>query len=232
MADHQIFPHGPLEQLSEGVWRVRGTLSFPLMRNMIVLRLKTGDLLLHSVVALDAAGLAELKALGRVSHIVVPHVAHQLDTNFYRERFPDAKVLAPESARQAVAARGRLEGTVEEVLPGLGFTLHLAPGTKTPEYVYEWPLPSGGRLLMLSDLWGGTDAADRSKFRGRTLVTFIAAAPAPLGLTRIYRWMMAKDVGAIRQFAHDLAKIPDIRLITVSHGEPVREDCAAALQAI
>jgi len=101
-----------------------------------------------------------------------------------------------------------------------------------PEFVYEWPLASGGHLLMLSDLLGGTDPADLSKFRGRTLVRFIAAAPAPLGITRIYRWMMAKDVNAIRQFAHSLAAIPDIRLITVSHGEPVRENCAAALRAV
>jgi len=102
-----------------------------------------------------------------------------------------------------------------------------------PEYVYEWPLPSGGRLLMLSDLLGGADAADRSKFRGRTLVSFIAApSPTPLGLTRIYRWTMAKVVDAIRQFAHGLADIPDIHLITVSHAEPVREGCAAALRAV
>lgn len=232
MADHPIYPHGPLEQLSDGVWRVRGGLSMPLRRNMIVLRLKSGELLLHSVVALDDAGLAALQALGPVAYIVVPHSAHQLDTSFYRERFPQAKVLAPVSARDAVVARGRLDATVEEALPGLGFTLHLAPGTKTPEYAYEWPLPSGGRLLMLSDLLGGTEAADTRSLQGRTMMQFLAAARAPLGVTRIYRWMMAKDLKAIIQFAHGLAEIPDIRLITVSHGEPIRENCAAALRAV
>jgi hypothetical protein len=199
---------------------------------MIVLRIQGGGLLLHSVVALDEDGLTSLRALGSVSYIVVPHEQHQLDTAFYRDRFPTAKVLAPATARQAVERRGRLDGTVEDVLPGLGFALHLPPGTRVPEYVYEWPLPTGGRLLMMSDLLGGVDAADRSKFRGRTLVSFISAAPAPLGLTRIYRWMMAEDTTAIRQFAHSLADINDIQLITVSHGEPVREDCAAALRAV
>jgi hypothetical protein len=232
MADHPIYPHGPLEKLSEGVWRVKGTLSMPLMRNMIALKLPDGTVLLHSVVALDAAGLSALEALGPIAYVVVPHDGHQLDTSFYRERFPAAKILAPETAREAVAARGRLDGTVEMVMPGLGFTLHLAPGTKIPEYVYEWPLPAGGRLLMLSDLLGGTGAADRTKFMGRTLIGLITAARQPLGVTRIYRWTMAKDLAAIRQFAHGLADIPDIRLITVSHGKPVRQNCAAALRAV
>lgn len=232
MADHPIYPHGPLELLSEGVWRVRGTLSMPLRRNMIVLQLRSGELLLHSVVAVDSPTLAALAALGTVAYIVIPHAGHQLDAGFYRDRFPQAKVLAPDSARPAVVTRGRLDATVETVLPGLGFTLHLAPATRSPEYVYEWPLPSGGRLLMLSDLLGGTDAADRSSFQGRTVTSFLTAARAPLGVTRIYRLAMVKDLAAVRGFAHRLADIPDIRLITVSHGEPVREDCAAALRAV
>src|SRR4051812_39875033 len=108
MTDHPVYSHGPLEQLANGVWRVRGTLSMPLMRNMIVIRLKAGELLLHSVVALDEAGLQALRALGEVAYIVVPHGGHQLDTAFYRDRFPAAKILAPETARQEVEARGRL----------------------------------------------------------------------------------------------------------------------------
>ena len=56
------------------------------------------------------------------------------------------------------------------------------------------------------------------------------SARAPLGVTRIYRWMMTKDLKAITDFAHHLADIPDIRLITVSHGEPVLEDGRRAIQ--
>ena len=232
MADHPVYPHGPLELLSDGVWRVRGTLSMPLRRNMIVLRLKTGALLLHSVVALDAATLSALADLGPVAYTVIPHAGHQLDAQFYREHFPEAKVLAPESAQAGVVARGRLDAAVEEVMPRLGFTLHLAPATRSPEYVYEWPLPAGGRLLMLSDLLGGIDAADLSSFQGRTVTRFLTAARAPLGVTRIYRWAMAKDLATIQNFAHRLADIPGVRLITVSHGEPVRQNCAEALRAV
>ena len=44
--------------------------------------------------------------------------------------------------------------------------------------------------------------------------------------------MMVRDLNAVSNFAHRLADIPDIRLITVSHGEPVRQNCAAALRAV
>jgi hypothetical protein len=64
------------------------------------------------------------------------------------------------------------------------------------------------------------------------MMRFMTAARTPLGVTRIYRWMMVKDLKAITAFARRLADIPDIRLITVSHGEPVRQNCAAALRAV
>jgi hypothetical protein len=44
--------------------------------------------------------------------------------------------------------------------------------------------------------------------------------------------MMVQDLKTLSTFVHDLANIPDIRLITVSHGEPVRQNCAAALRAV
>lgn len=38
MADHQVYPHGQLQQLADGVWRVKGRLPYPLHRNMVILR--------------------------------------------------------------------------------------------------------------------------------------------------------------------------------------------------
>ncbi len=43
---HRIFPHGELEPIVPGLWRVVGSLAFPLKRNMFVYRLPDGGLLL------------------------------------------------------------------------------------------------------------------------------------------------------------------------------------------
>jgi hypothetical protein len=229
MAEHKIYPHGMPEQLSDGVWWVRGTLDFPLHRNMIVVRLPTGELLLHSVVALDEAGMKALEALGKPTYAIVPHSAHMRDIRFYKERYPDLKVLAPAVHRAAVEKRVPLTGTVEDVLPQFGFKLHEVPATRTPEYFYEFPLRSGGRMVMGCDALGSANMGDTSKAMGR-LIKVSGAPGNKLGVTRLYRFAMVKDLPALKQFAGRLAEIPDLRILTVSHGDPVTHDPARALR--
>jgi hypothetical protein len=229
MAEHRIYPHGMPEQLSDGVWWVKGTLGFPLHRNMIVVRLPTGELLLHSVVALDESGMQALEALGTPTYAIVPHYAHMMDIGFYKARYPELKVLAPAVHRRAVEERVPVFGTVEDVLPQFGFKLHEVPATRVPEYFYEFPLRSGGRMVMGCDALGSSNSADTSKPMGR-LMKVTGTPGNKLGLTRIYRFAMAKDVPALKQFAARLAEIPDLRLVTVSHGDPVTHDPAGALR--
>jgi hypothetical protein len=229
MAEHRIYPHGMPEQLSDGVWWVKGTLGFPLHRNMIVVRLPTGELLLHSVVALDESGMQALEALGTPTYAIVPHYAHMMDIGFYKARYLELKVLAPAVHRRAVEERVPVFGTVEEVLPQFGFKLHEVPATRVPEYFYEFPLRSGGRMVMGCDALGSSNSADTSKAMGG-LMKLTGTPGNKLGLTRIYRFAMAKDVPALKQFAARLAEIPDLRLVTVSHGDPVTNDPARALR--
>lgn len=228
---HRIFPHGLPEQLSNGVWRVRGGLVFPLHRNMIVLRMPSGELLLHSAVAMDDAGLKALGELGRPAYVVAPHHQHAMDAPFYAERYPGLKVLTPTVHREAVAAKSPGTLAMEDVLPGLGFTLHATPASRVLEYVLEWPLPSGGRMLIVNDALGSSDMTDKSKLLGRYVLGALGTPHDRLGIARIYRLSNVKDLAAHKAFIEHLADIPDLRLLTVSHGEPVKGDVAAALRA-
>lgn len=231
MADPKILPHGGLEELAEGVWRVRGTLSFPLYRNMIVVRLPGGDLLLHSVVAMDDAGLAALKRLGRPAYSIVPHAHHQMDAPFFQERFPDMKALAPAAEAPKMGNRFRLDGTVEAVLPALGITCHPVPGMRVGESVFEMPLASGGRLLIVNDLFAGENQSPPG-LMPRIMSAITGAPGRRFGMARIVRLMQVKDRRAVARFVAGLAAIPDIRLITVSHGDPERADPAGALRRV
>jgi hypothetical protein len=229
MAEHKIYPHGMPEPLTEGVWWIRGTLGFPLHRNMIVVRLPTGELLLHSVVALDDEGMQALEALGKPTYAIVPHFAHMMDIGFYKARYPELKVLAPAVHRRAVEQRVPVFGTVEDVLPQFGVTLHEVPATRVPEYFYELPLRAGGRMVMGCDALGSSNSADMSRPMGR-LMKLTGTPGNKLGVPRIYRLAMARDLPALKQFAARLAEIPDLRLVTVSHGDPVTHDPAGALR--
>jgi hypothetical protein len=131
---HRIFPHDPPERLTEGVWRVRGGLSFPLYRNMIIVRLASGDLVIHSAVAMDDAGMKALEALGRPAYLIVPNRGHVMDAAFYKQRYPGMMVLTLAAIRDAVAAKTPVDATVEDILPALGFRLHAVPATRAEEY--------------------------------------------------------------------------------------------------
>jgi hypothetical protein len=230
MVEHRIFPHGRPEPLSDGVWWVKGSLAYPLHRNMIVLRLPTGELLLHSVVALDEAGMKALEALGKPTYAIVPSTAHAMDIGFYKARYPALKVLTPAMYREPIEKKVPLAGTVEDVLPQFGFKLHLVPGSRIPEYIYEWPLRSGGQMLMANDSLGSANSGHTEKLMGRILTRMTGAPGNRLGIARIYRMTMAKDLSALKRFVAGLAEIPDVRLVTVSHGDPVTQDAAAALR--
>lgn len=229
---HAIYPYGPPEAIADGIWVIRGNLSYPLHRNMVVLRLPGGELVLHSVVAMEKAGLEALEALGTPAYSIVPSTLHTMDAPFYKQRYPGMKQLAPAAAMAEIGRTVALDGSVEHVLPSLGFTLHRVPGTKIAEFVYEAPLPGGGRLLMANDVFGSDHAADDTRLLGRLIVSHIAVPGHHLGIPRIYRWRFITDIGAVRAFAGDLAAAPDLRLITVSHGDPVTTAPADALRAI
>jgi hypothetical protein len=231
MATGRIRPHGPLREMARNVWTVRGVAAFPLRRNMTVIRLKDGGLVLHSVVALDEAGMKALLALGEPKIAIIPNWGHQMDAPSYQERFPRLQFLCPAGARPQVESHVRLSGTVEDAMPGLGWTLHKVPGTKIDEYVYEVPLEGGGKMLLANDVFGGANAAEESLL-GRLLIAPLSVPGNRFGITRIFRMRMIRDLPAVKGFAGVLATIPDIRLIVVGHGDPVTERPAEALQAL
>src|SRR4051812_21564860 len=104
MADNarKILAHGDFEELAPGVWMVTGSLPFPLKRNMTVVRLPDGTLLLHSVIAMSDEVMAKLDTLGKPSVLIVPGSGHRMDVQFYKQRYPQIRVVAPAAARAAV----------------------------------------------------------------------------------------------------------------------------------
>src|SRR5262249_3308422 len=98
----KLRPHGDLEELVPGVWMVTGSLPVRLKRNMTVVRMSDGSLLLHSVVAMNEAGMAKLDALGKPSVMIVPHAGHCMDAPFYKARYPEIRVVCPAGTRAQV----------------------------------------------------------------------------------------------------------------------------------
>jgi hypothetical protein len=106
---------------------VTGSLPIPLKRNMTVIRLGDGSLLLHSVVAMNDEGMAKLDALGKPSVLIVPHGGQRMDAAFYEARHPQARVVCPAATRAQVEQVVKVDATCEEALPAMARCATTAP---------------------------------------------------------------------------------------------------------
>jgi hypothetical protein len=220
-ADHTLFPHDLPTLVAPGLWRVVGSLAFPLKRNMFVLKLPDGGLLLHSVVAMNDAGLAALEALGRPAIMVVPHPMHVMDAPFYKARYPHLRVVGRADAGARVKGV-TFDGTPEQVLPALGIGVHLAAGMKIDEIVLDVPI-GDGRGLLFTDLVGQNEGAT-------SFLLKLLGPPGGAGVARIVRFRQIADKGAVRDFLRSRAETPGLRLVAGCHGGVVTHDCAGWLR--
>lgn len=117
-------PYAPLNEpkpLAETVWLVNGPeigmsygpMTLPFTTRMTVVRLRSGDLWVHSPIAPDAALFAAIDALGPVRHLVAPSTLHYWYMADWIGRYPEATTYAvPDLATKA--KRGfRIDRTLE-----------------------------------------------------------------------------------------------------------------------
>ena len=221
---HKIFRHGKLTEVAPGLFRVWGSLPFPLSRNMFVYKLPDGGLLLYSVVALDEPGMKALEALGRPAVMVVPHPFHVMDAPFYAARYPDLKIVGMASAQARVPAGVRIDASPADALPPLGVRFHLAAGMKVDELVLELPLADGaGTALLFTDLVGQSEGKPG-------LMMKILGPPGGAGVARIVRWRQINDKAAVRGFLLQLAETPGLSTIAGCHGGVVTQGAQAWLK--
>jgi hypothetical protein len=224
---------GRLEALAPNLWWVWSLLASPPMpRNMVVVRLPSGGLLLHSPICLPEEEMARLDALGPVELIVVPNEGHRIDSLRFRKRYPGARVLAPFNARKKVERVVPVDACCEEVLPGLGIGVHLPRGMKQGyELVYEVDLEGGGKALIVNDVLGCPhDHFAPTGLQG-WVFGLVGVPGGGVGQARIVRFFFGKDAKAFKRFVEQLAEIEDLRVVTTSHGSPLLNPAQALREA-
>ena len=224
-----VLPHGELIALASNLWYVEGSIKMlmgELKRNMVVYRLDGGDLLLHSVVALSPPGMAALEALGRPAYLVVPHGSHRRDAKFYKDRYPDITVIAPASARAKVEEVIRVDATEEQALPPLGIGLRRVEGMKPDKGENALLVDiEGGKALIMNDAisgGGGGFSGPASNF----IIRMFGTPGGEIGVARAVRWVGIADKVAVKRSLGQLAETPDLKVLTFSHGTPVRQAVA------
>jgi hypothetical protein len=223
-----IYPYQPLKSLAANLWQVEGTLANGLPRNMTVYRLPDGRLVLYSVVAMHAADLEALEKLGRPALMVMPHDRHAMDAPFYKRRYPDLRILAPDPGH---ARKVPVDGDLGE-LAELGIKAYVLPGTTYHEVVLELPLEGdlaglAGMALCTTELLGNL-----SRLPGLmgVLLRVIGPPGGGLGVARVVRWREVSDRNRVRAWMTAMAERTDLRMVLVGHGSPVTQDPRGALR--
>ena len=192
---------------------------------MTIIRLGSGELILHSPVPISPALRDELAALGPVAFVVVPN-AHGRFAEQAHRIYPSAQLLAaptPPSGRKSIPFRGSLAdqppaawaGHVESRLV-LGFRL---------QEVVLFHRPS--RTLVLTDLCFNIQRSSsriaRAFFRANDMWQ-------RFGPSRIIRNIAVSDRAALRSSLEQILSW-DFERIVPGHGDVVEHGGPAALRA-
>jgi hypothetical protein len=148
-----LYPHGPISFVDDGLFVVEGRWKRSVFeRKMTVFRLASGEVAVHSAIAMDEAGMAALEAIGQPSWILVPNSLHYSDASWYADRYPSARVLVPASSRAKLFEKvRRIDGSLDDDWPAAAQgELAVVPlqGTRIGEVAIVH-LPS--RTLVLTD---------------------------------------------------------------------------------
>ncbi len=223
-----VLPHGPLEQLSENLWRVEGALpNMSLKRVMTVVRRDDGSLVIHNAIAMEEALQRQLEALGPLTTLIVPSGIHRLDAPAYKQRYPSLRVFAPSGGRGKVEEKVPVEGAYEDFPHGEDVRLEMLHGIKDQEGAML-VRSKDGTTLVLNDAVFNMDR--KRDVLGFLFTTVMGSAPGPR-VSRLAKLLLVKEPRALRADLERYAALPGLVRLIVSHEKVASgSDAAQALR--
>lgn len=225
----KVLRHGPIEKLADNLWRVTGALpGMSLERTMAVARLASGELVIHSPIAMDEASMKELEAWGTPAYIVVPNAGHRLDAPAFKKRYPNAKVMAPRGGRAKVEERVPVDLDYEAFPKGddtVRFETLRGVGEQEGAMFVR---SADGVTVVLNDVMFNMDS--KRDVLGWLFTTVLGSAPGPR-VSRLVKLLFVKDRAALRAEFERLAATPGLVRVIVAHEKVASgADAAAALR--
>ena len=215
-----------MKPLADNLWLLHYPLRLlgaDLHRNVAVLRLTSGDLVIHSTGPFTPEDVAAIRAIGRPRWVLDTMLRHDTFAKRGREAFPEATYLAPAGFSERVGFPtlplvNQFEWKDEvEVLPLEG----------VPSMEEHVVLHRPSRTLIVADLIFNF-GADASAWTHLLLNAAVGTKHDP-GMARSIRWT-ARDRDALRA---SLARMMawDFDRLIVGHGEPIDAGAKAQVAA-
>lgn len=212
----RVREHGPIEKLSDNLWRVEGSLpGMSLRRTMTVVRKQSGELVIHSAIALEESAQRALEGWGRPTYLIIPNRGHTLDAAAYKARYPRLKIYTPRGGIQQVNEKmhAQVDGGYEDFPSNEEVRLQTLHGVNDGEGVML--VRSGdGLTVVLNDAVMNMDR--KRDLLGFVFTTLMGSAPGPR-VSRFAKLMFVKDQGALRKDLLRFAALPDVKRLIVAH---------------
>jgi len=213
-----VQPHGELVEVAEGILTVEGSIVMPLgnfPRRMTVLTLQGGGSAVWSAIPLGEPEMARIEELGSVRFLIVPNQAHRLDLKPWQVRYPEAKIIAPPSAREAVAEAAPVDAT-DDIIRDPAISFQLVPGTKGDEFALTVKR-GDGTTLILNDIL--SNVRHPKGLGAQILARLLGFGVKRPRTSRPVRRMFVKDPAILAKQFRTWGAIADLRRILVSHGD-------------
>jgi len=220
--------------IADGVWIVDSgpinAMGLALPVRMTIVRLNSGDLLLHSPTPFSAEVAKAVEALGRVRHLVAPNIAHWTFLADWQRAYPDATTWAApglQDRAQVRASTVRFDAELGETAPAeWADTLDqgIVPGGAGFNEV--WFFHRQSRTLLLVDLIENLDPGKLPPI-ARLLMQASAATD---GTTARYLRLPVRLGGADAKRAVQTIVALEPDRVIFAHGRPFESNGAAQLK--
>jgi short-subunit dehydrogenase len=224
-----------LTPIAENVWLVdAGTIDaagLPLPLRMTVIRLASGELILHSPSQYSRALQEELQKIGRITYLLAPSIAHWMFLPDWQSALPEAQVMAvvglgrrSQVRRSGLRIDAELDGDAPEAWADEFDTVLISAPPFAELVLFHRP----SRTLILTDLVQNLDP-DRLPPLPRLIADQLGVT-APDGRAPIYLRLLLRMWGStVSQAAARLVSFAPDRVV-FSHGEWFAHDATARLR--
>lgn len=219
-----------MKALAENLW----LLEYPLSvlgtrhgRNVTIIRLRDGRLIVHSMAPFPEADLARIRELGDPAWLLEAMLLHDTYAREGRDRFPNVPFLGPEGFGEVV---GFPVGSLVPPPPEWDGEVEVIPIQGAPRLKEHAMIHRPSRTLIVADLVFNFDPDEQGW--DRFFHRYIAGFRQYPGTSRIFRWCVS-DHQAFRESMEEILS-KDFDRIVVGHGRVIesggKEKLARALE--
>jgi len=221
--------------LDKDIWTVESShklLGINFGGRMTVIRLISGDLILHSPVFFENSLMNELNEIGVVKYIVAPNKFHHMHIGEYISRYPEAEVwCAPglPKKRKDISLSSELTDEIPQKWIG-EFECEFFQGIPSlNEVVFFHP---SSRTVIFTDLL--FNFADQ-QFLGAKIFTWLDGVYGKADIPRLIKWFMLRDRKIARESIKKILSW-DFDRVSLTHKDMVltggKEIVAKAFESI